>query len=125
MWRARRSGGGLARRALAAGLAAVYLGLALGGTQHTLEHDGGDLAWLPSELHHHAFGWVEPTSGIDLHPIDHCLLCQFKRLAAPDATPEPTLPAMRDRAKPNPLPSPGHPSFSALSDRSPRAPPPV
>lgn len=123
MWRSKQPRGGSACRAVAAGLAVVYLSLALGGTRHVLEHDGRDLAWLLPPLHHHAFHWVELDDGADLRSIDHCLLCEISRWVAPDATLAQTLPAMQDRLERNPVPSPGHPSFSALSDRSPRAPP--
>lgn len=67
------------RRCLAAGLVALHAGVTLGAGVHDGPHFETDVAWLPIDLHHHAYGLVA-ASPEPPRPLDPCVACQLSRL---------------------------------------------
>lgn len=69
------------RRTAAASLAVLHLVLALAATHHAGAHLDEGLAWLPSDLHHHAYRLTELPDELHLRTLDPCLACHIARAA--------------------------------------------
>lgn len=81
------------RRVLGAALAATHLALVLGTGFHTGPHLDPEIAWLPQDLHHHAYGFSR-ASPEPPHRLDDCVACQLSRLLPRLPAPPATLAAL-------------------------------
>lgn len=110
------------RRGLAGALALLYVALTIGTALHAGPHLDPEIAWLPIDLHHHAYGFAvaspDPPQGIDL-----CVACQISRLVPRLPAPSAALPALASPVA-SALPADlADPRSSDLDLLGPRAPP--
>ena len=110
------------RRGLAAALVVLHAGLTLAAGAHAGPHLEADVAWLPVDLHHHAYGFVAADSEAP-RPLDPCVACQLSRLVPRLPVPAATLAAFPAPAVASLPLAESLPPATASDTHGPRAPP--